>query len=775
MGSLILLLLVIDRRAKAVARARAEQVAAHVVDEEARRAATQQAALKAEWENRRRQLHELLVREQEEVSGRIKNIQSKASVTMAEIQTQEAFVRDLRLKLEAEAVQLDGKRDALGKGRADISRAGEKAEGAKHELARLAAELLHLEQTLQDLRALRERDKQTYSLVPYLGRHGAGRRPIYVECTVAGLVFHPDRLSLEGPSLSPMRIRGEVEHRIAHLHEITPTSTASAQQSPYLLMLVRPDGIASYYRAQAALVGLKIDFGYEFIEADWILDFSADGDATAPQPWMTAGKTPALPSGQENKAAPGPPRPRPVGIGPRGGFAGSGQGGEEKGSWTAAGNGPAEAGGQTSGGPWPGRQGTGQSGGTAGIDQTGDGSGLPFASQAEGYKGYAAGMNLGVGPFPSAGVGPPGTGSGGGTSGPVSGTSPGAAGYASGGNGSGAFLTSPVSGSSGLASGQGPDGIPHPAGDNGNGSPTAFPRGGTPGSPGATGSEGSRQAPALPGEPGFHGQTGDGYRAMAPPERARPAGSEGNGTKGNGTIGGAPSGAPSPGKAPGSGYVSLGSAQGIADGKGAGTPTGSGDPAATRVGTGQPGGGVAGSPSGTNTMPGDANGAPGGGGPPGQGSIVPGPPGSGDGGGEIGSSRSGFMTGDLSSGSPRAVRPPPLPLSRLLGNRDWPIVVECQADTVVVRTLGLRISLAALESGTAEAEHLKEAVQKLIANRQGTLRPGEPPYRPILRFQVHPDGLRVYYLAYPRLEELHLPMTRENVEPPPRSPRTLER
>jgi hypothetical protein len=133
------------------------------------------------------------------------------------------------------------------------------------------------------------------------------------------------------------------------------------------------------------------------------------------------------------------------------------------------------------------------------------------------------------------------------------------------------------------------------------------------------------------------------------------------------------------------------------------------------------------------------------------------------------------MTGDVSPGSPRPVRPPPLPLSRLLGNRDWPILVDCQADAVVVRSLGLRVSLAALEAGTAEADHLKDAVQKLIADRQATLRPGEPPYRAILRFQVHPEGLRAYYLAYPRLEGLRLPMTRENVVPPPRPPRTVER
>jgi hypothetical protein len=56
----------------------------------------------------------------------------------------------------------------------------------------------------------------------------------------------------------------------------------------------------------------------------------------------------------------------------------------------------------------------------------------------------------------------------------------------------------------------------------------------------------------------------------------------------------------------------------------------------------------------------------------------------------------------------------------------------------------------------------------LIARRQVTVRPGEPPYRPVLDFRVSPDGLRSYYAANALLEALHLPAARENVgaDPP---------
>src|SRR5262249_39246710 len=67
----------------------------------------------------------------------------------------------------------------------------------------------------------------------------------------------------------------------------------------------RPDGIINYYRAMAALDGLKVGLGYEFVDADWVLDFSADEDATKAQPWMVAQPSGALPG---NGPLPRPPR-----------------------------------------------------------------------------------------------------------------------------------------------------------------------------------------------------------------------------------------------------------------------------------------------------------------------------------------------------------------------------------------------------------------------------------------------------------------------------------
>jgi len=59
---------------------------------------------------------------------------------------------------------------------------------------------------------------------------------------------------------------------------------------------------------------------------------------------------------------------------------------------------------------------------------------------------------------------------------------------------------------------------------------------------------------------------------------------------------------------------------------------------------------------------------------------------------------------------------------------------------------------------------LVEMLTKMIERRQATVPDGESPFRPMIRFRVLPSGLRSYYVAYPILEPLHVPMTRENVD-----------
>jgi hypothetical protein len=100
--------------------------------------------------------------------------------------------------------------------------------------------------------------------------------------------------------------------------------------------------------------------------------------------------------------------------------------------------------------------------------------------------------------------------------------------------------------------------------------------------------------------------------------------------------------------------------------------------------------------------------------------------------------------------------------------RDWNIFIECTADQVVISPGGSRISASALGgSGRTKNQVLLQAIQQMILRRQSVIASnnaiGESSV-PQIRFLVRPDGLRTYFLAFPELAPLQLPMTRENLD-----------
>ena len=98
------------------------------------------------------------------------------------------------------------------------------------------------------------------------------------------------------------------------------------------------------------------------------------------------------------------------------------------------------------------------------------------------------------------------------------------------------------------------------------------------------------------------------------------------------------------------------------------------------------------------------------------------------------------------------------------GDRDYIILLECRANAVVLHPFGNSFSAESLAADNGGGVLLQEAIRRLITRRQATVRPGEQPYRPQVRFLVRPDGLRSLYRAYPVLEGLHVPLTRQNLE-----------
>lgn len=266
MGALILLLLVMDRRAKAVARAKAARAIAHTEAREHEAAATR----RQEWEQRRAALRAALLRDVEDVRAQLHHTRVQSHAAAAALELEATRNRERSIRVQAETQQAESHRQTARQELARREHAARQTAAQKAERQRLADELRQIESTLADLRLLYQRRQQTYSVVPYRGKHGDGRRPLYVEVSAAGLLFHPDRATLPGDGISPDAIRAAVERR-----------SAGQPGRPYLLLLVRPNGVPHYYRTQAALAGLEADYGYELIDADWELAFPNEGQAAS--------------------------------------------------------------------------------------------------------------------------------------------------------------------------------------------------------------------------------------------------------------------------------------------------------------------------------------------------------------------------------------------------------------------------------------------------------------------------------------------------------------
>ncbi|HXG13114.1 MAG TPA: hypothetical protein VNK04_25375, partial [Gemmataceae bacterium] len=303
MGSLILVLLVMDRRAKLVARAKAMQA---VVAEERR-----QEARRAEWERRRQELHARLAQQDDEVRRQMQAILGRIEAALAETRSEEERARKLQEQVEAERTALARLEQELAAARAGQTAGG--SDPVHAEMARLSAEVDQLERTVAAIKAARQQARQTFSVVPYHGRRGDSRRPIYIECAAAGVIFHPDRLTLPPTEFSRLEIRAEVARRLASLLP-SQTPGPSDKEGAYLLLLVRPSGIISYYLTLEALKGLPLAFGYELIEDDWVLDFPRDHDPVN-QPWMATARAASLPTAREPGAGTRLNPPRGVAFG----------------------------------------------------------------------------------------------------------------------------------------------------------------------------------------------------------------------------------------------------------------------------------------------------------------------------------------------------------------------------------------------------------------------------------------------------------------------------
>jgi hypothetical protein len=296
MGSLILVLLVMDRKAKMGARLKAETAVARAADDVEQAAAERRAELerhmqekRAEWEKKREALHTKLLTEQQALQLEMQQLRDKMTLAAARLRLEQEQSGELKKQVEAGRGKVQGEATALTRTKQTLADTQQHTEQEKAALARMTNDLVVLERALQDLKETREREKQTYSVIPYNGKRGESRRPMYIECAGESAVFHPDKKAVL--VREPEGVRTEVARRVARQREQLAAAKMPVDQTPYLMLLVRPNGIYAYYAFEAALAGLDVQFGYELIDADWLLDFPAENQPGT-QPWQALAKQP---------------------------------------------------------------------------------------------------------------------------------------------------------------------------------------------------------------------------------------------------------------------------------------------------------------------------------------------------------------------------------------------------------------------------------------------------------------------------------------------------
>jgi hypothetical protein len=442
MGSLILVLLVMDRKAHQAAQARAQHEAARLAEETARNETAHQAEhdrlkqqAQAAWERKRDALHEKLTHEQVEMQLQMRKVREQLQTIAARLHYEQDTTTQLRRKAQDERSRLQAEERLLRTLRTNAKQTENQSKESSQTLRRMTLDLLQIEQVLKDLKASRLREQKTFSVVPYHGRRGEDRRPIYVECTADGVIFHPERKAMSIAALIPgsndpaSDVRAEVERRVAQQRQKLAGLPGNVDKTPYLLLLLRPAGVTSYHLFQAALRGQSLDFGYEFIDDDWVLDFPADDELPSTQPWMIATKTPVHPAQPPSAGASLSPSAtnRPLGMPPTGAMGGgfaSGVRGFRGGETGGTGNWVRGAPNQ------PGSPASGTGGSTGGTGQTiaggvgGNGPGVPGGSGHNAATGMTGGPGGAAGSGSSGGArdygvaGGPGETSGSGSPGP---------------------------------------------------------------------------------------------------------------------------------------------------------------------------------------------------------------------------------------------------------------------------------------------------------------------------------------------------------------------
>ena len=152
-------------------------------------------------------------------------------------------------------------------------------------IAALEARLAAAQDALDAARSEQATKRPAYAVVPYEGKHGTGRRPLYIECCIDGVFLQPEGIRLgptdfEGPPGPGNPLASALRAAREHIAR-TQVTPGSVDVQPYPLLLVRPSGVMAYYAAREAIQSWGSEFGYQFVDEEWELTYPPADPALA--------------------------------------------------------------------------------------------------------------------------------------------------------------------------------------------------------------------------------------------------------------------------------------------------------------------------------------------------------------------------------------------------------------------------------------------------------------------------------------------------------------
>lgn len=165
-----------------------------------------------------------------------------------------------------------------------------------------------------DLQRAQARSRDSLAALPYQGTNGTWRLPIAIECTDGAAILQPGGARFETSELDSGTLSRGHPLIAATLRAISridrDDSPDGARVVPYVLFVVRPDGIRAYYEARARLEALGIAFGYELVEQGQTIEYPDPDD---PNYWGLA-RAPEQPLKPFDSGSGGAASPRPLAI-----------------------------------------------------------------------------------------------------------------------------------------------------------------------------------------------------------------------------------------------------------------------------------------------------------------------------------------------------------------------------------------------------------------------------------------------------------------------------